>query len=64
MLRHGYQMPIWKQLDQSMPRVGQNHIYIYGIFGREITKEVYGHIRCIYTVLDNPKYTITGMQLM
>jgi hypothetical protein len=30
---------------------------IYGIFVRDITKDV-GHIRCICTVLANPKYTI------
>ena len=47
-------------------RVGQHHIY--GILGREITKytvtygvyirshmvRIYGHIRCVYTVLANP----------
>jgi len=30
---------------------------IYGIIGREITR-IYGHIRCIYTVLANPRDAI------
>jgi len=38
-----------------MCRVGQNHIYTVCIrcFGREIT--IYGYIRCINTVLANPR---------
>jgi len=39
-------------------RIGQNHMYkrcIYGIFGRE-NHQIYGHIRCIYTVLANPMH--------
>ena len=43
-------------------RVGQSHIhtsFIYGIFGREVTK--YSHIRCTYsyTILTNPNYIAT-----
>jgi len=40
-----------------MNRVGQNHIYTVYIryFWQEI-HQIYGHIRCIYTVLANPKY--------
>jgi len=33
----------------GMCRVGQNHIFI-GMYG------TYGHIRCRYTVLANPRY--------
>jgi len=32
---------------------------IYGIFGREITKKLYGHTRCIHTVLANPTHMVT-----
>jgi len=37
-------------------RVGQNHIYIYGVYTVFLAgnHHIYGHIRCIYTVLANP----------
>jgi len=40
-----------------MCRVGQNHIYIYGVytFFWQGNHQIYVHIRCIYTVLANPK---------
>ena len=39
-------------------RVGQNHIYIrYFWLGNQ---QIYGHIRCIYTVLANPTYNRTS----
>jgi len=36
-------------------RVGQNHIYtVYIRYYWQGNHEIYGHIRCIYTVLANP----------
>jgi len=44
-------------------RVGQNHIYIYiyTVYIRCFWQgyhQIYDHIRCIYTVLANPRYTV------
>ena len=40
-----------------MCRVGQNHIYtVYIRYFWQGNYEIYGHIRCIYTVLANPNY--------
>jgi hypothetical protein len=40
-----------------MYRVGQNHIYtVYIRYFWQGYHQIYGHIRCIYTVLANPKY--------
>ena len=52
-----YQANLGKWRFESMNRVGQNHIYTVYIryFWQEI-HQIYGHIRCIYTVLANPKY--------
>jgi len=43
-----------------MTRAGQNHIYTVciGIFWQG-NHQIYGHIRCIYTVLANPIYDRT-----
>ena len=39
-------------------RVGQNHIYtVYILYFWQKIHQIYGHIRCIYTVLANPIYT-------
>ena len=39
-------------------RVGQNHMYtVYIRCFWQASPEIYGHIRCIYTVLANPIYT-------
>ena len=38
-----------------MYRVGQNHIYtVYIRYFWQGNHQIYGHIRCIYTVLANP----------
>jgi len=38
-------------------RVGQNHIYtVYIRYFWQGNHQIYGHIRCIYTVLANPSY--------
>jgi len=43
-------------------RVGQNHIYtVYIRYYWQGNHEIYGHIRCIYTVLANPNHLIAGM---
>ena len=40
-----------------MCRVGQNHIYtVYIRYIWQGNHQIYGHIRCIYTVLANPNY--------
>jgi hypothetical protein len=40
-------------------RVGQNHLYtVYNRYVGQGTHQIYGHIRCIYTVLANPVYII------
>jgi len=47
-------------VDKVINRVGQNHIHIRCTFGREITvyTVIHGvHVRCIYTVLANSRYT-------
>jgi hypothetical protein len=40
-----------------MVRIGQNHIYtVYIRYFWQGYHQIYGHIRCIYTVLANPTY--------
>jgi len=40
-----------------MSRVGQNHIYTVHIrYTWQGDHQIYGHIRCVYTVLANPTY--------
>jgi hypothetical protein len=40
-----------------MIRVGQNHIYMVNIrYFWQGNYQIYGHIRCIYMVLANPRY--------
>ena len=40
-----------------MIRVGQNHIYtVYIRYFWQGNHQIYGHIRCIYTVLANPNH--------
>jgi len=40
-------------------RVGQNHIYTVHIrYFWQGNHQIYGHIRCIYTVLANPNYMV------
>jgi hypothetical protein len=40
-------------------RVGQNHMYtVYIRYYWQGNHQIYGNIRCIYTVLANPSYTI------
>ena len=42
-----------------MSRVGQNHIYtVYIRHFWQGTHQIYGHIRCIYTVLANPAHVL------
>ena len=42
-------------------RVGQNHIYtVYLRFFWQGNHQIYGHIRCIYTVLANPRLVAYG----
>jgi len=42
-------------------RVGQNHIYtVYIWCFWQGNHQIYGHIRCIYTVLANPTYLRKG----
>ena len=44
-----------------MTRVGQNHIYtVYIRYFWQGDRQIYGHIRCIYTVLANPTYDCEG----
>jgi hypothetical protein len=48
-------------IDQGCIRVGQNHIYtVYIQYFWQENHEIYGHIRCIYTVLANPGYASTA----
>jgi hypothetical protein len=43
-------------------RDGQNHIYtVYIRYFWQGNHQIYGHIRCIYTVLANPKYMVTSL---
>jgi len=43
----------------SMCRVGQNHIYtVYIRYCWQGNHQIYGQIRCIYTVLANPKHVL------
>ena len=45
----------------GMCRVGQNHIYTVCIrYYWQGNHQIYGHIRCIYTVLANPRYVAWG----
>ena len=40
-----------------MVRVGQNHMYmVYIRYFWQGNHQIYGHIRCIYTVLANPRH--------
>jgi pullulanase/glycogen debranching enzyme len=40
----------------EMSRVGQNHIYSVHIrYFRQRNHQIYGHMRCTYTVLANPR---------
>jgi hypothetical protein len=42
---------------ELMSRVGQNHIYtVYIRYFWQGNHQIYGHTRCIYTVLANPTY--------
>jgi hypothetical protein len=42
-----------------MPRVGQNHIYtVYIRYFWQGNHQMYGRIRCIYTVLANPAHSL------
>jgi len=44
-------------LFSTISRVGQNHIYTVHIrYFWQGNHQIYGHIRCIYTVLANPNY--------
>jgi hypothetical protein len=44
-------------LNCNICRVGQNHIYtVYIRYFWQGNHQIYGHIRCIYTVLANPEY--------
>ena len=41
-------------------RVGQNHIYTVFIrYFWQGSHQIYGHIRCVYTVLANPKASLS-----
>ena len=49
--------PCMYTLCDRISRVGQNHIYtVYIRYFRRGNHQIYGHIRCIYTVLANPTY--------
>ena len=42
-----------------MSRVGQNHIYtVYIRYFWQGNHQIYGHIRCIYTILANPMHEL------
>ena len=44
------------KFQNKMCRVGQNHIYtVYIRYFWQENHQIYDHIRCIYTVLANPK---------
>jgi len=44
-------------------RVGQNHIYtVYIRYFWQRNHQIYGHLRCIYTVLANPTYFLSVKQ--
>jgi hypothetical protein len=48
------------QSSVHMCRVGQNHIYtVYIRYVWQGNHQIYGHIRCIYTVLANPMHMCT-----
>ena len=54
----------WVQIGFNMCRVGQNHIYtVYIRYFWQGNHQIYGHIRCIYTVLANPKYVQAGVSV-
>jgi len=45
---------------RSIRRVGQNHIYtVYIRYFWQRNHRIYGHIRCIHTVLANPKHSLS-----
>ena len=47
-----------------MIRVGQNHIYtVYVRYFWQGNHQIYGHMRCIYTVLDNPTHDVLNLCL-
>jgi hypothetical protein len=53
----------------SMCRVGQNHIYIYiyTVYMQYFWQgphQIYGHIRCIHTILANPKHVVCPPYLL
>ena len=44
---------------ESIYRVGQNHIYtVYIRSFWQKNRQIYSYIRCVYTVLANPKYLV------
>jgi len=50
-------------LTLCMCRVGQNHIYtVYIRYFWQGFYQIYGHIRCIYTVMANPMYVLSTLQ--
>jgi len=58
------QVVLWLRLAKTkyityIRRVGQNHIYtVYIRYFWRGNHQIHGHIRCIYTVLANPIYTV------
>jgi len=55
-LRNGSEVCMW-----HIHRVGQNHIYTVCIrYFWQGNHHIYGHIRCIYTVLASPTHTTFG----
>ena len=56
----GVSVPASPFKQAGMHRVGQNHIYtVYTQYFWQGNRQIYGHIRCIYTVLANPRYAFT-----
>ena len=50
----------WSSSKTQNSRVGQNHMYtVYIRYFWQGNHEMYGHIRCIYTVLANPKKCVS-----
>jgi hypothetical protein len=56
---YGFDQPI-RMFDFCLiPRVGQNHIHtVYIRYFWQGNHRIYGHIRCIYTVLANLTYPV------
>jgi len=45
--------------DAHTCRVGQNHIYtVYIRYFWQVNHQIYGHIRCVYTVMANPTHVL------